>query len=259
MMEELSESSSHTTIYAYMNKLIYLLIFLLLFLQEANSQTPYVIYENFEIKSSEQMYRDPAIGKKYDLKNLVDGNWKTAWVYENMLPEGTAKNDNENLISLTINFPEEVEIEQIQISNGYLKSQHLYQANNRTETFIVKFDDNSKMSLNCKDTFGLQTFTINKKSKRIIIEISNWKMGDKYNDHCISELRIISNDKNLLTPKGYRIENNAGWYSSDVVTFNESNSVDMRTFDAINGLTDPLITNDRKFILYHSNSDGCQI
>ena len=173
-----------------------------------------------------------------------------------MLPDSTSDTPVNRGYYLIFEFTKEIKIDSIKISNGYLKSPKLYQLNNRTINYKLTFFPGS-IYLSCVDKFGLQTFEIDRSLKELKVEIESYTQGDWYNDHCISEIQLFHKGKNILNTQTFKIKNEAGWYSSDRITCENGKIIDLVDFDSGNGLTNPLISKNRRFLLYTSGDDGC--
>ncbi|MCL0080857.1 hypothetical protein M1N64_01315 [Peptococcaceae bacterium] len=122
---------------------------------------------------------------------ISDNNITTAWV-EGSRGDGAGE-------WLSFNSEKKFDLNTLQITNGYLKSERLYYRNNRiAELKLVSSEGDSKV-LRLKDhTLGMQDFEIGFKNihgvKIIITEVFK---GSHFNDLCISELRFNNQLLNL--------------------------------------------------------------
>ncbi len=119
----------------------------------------------------------------YDIDNIFDNDDNTAWV------EGSEGDGIGEWIQL--DFDEEYNIERIDIISGYSKSKAIFNANNRIKTLEISFSDGSTMNLDLKDTMDLQKIKIEPHvTKSVKFIIKDIYKGSKYNDACISELKL---------------------------------------------------------------------
>ena len=155
------------------------------------SQQPYVIKNGLKLTSTEYLIEDPAQEKKYPLKNLVDNDPATAWVYEQ---QGTSKGH----VGFKIEFTEQKWVDGILISNGYLKSEKLYKANNRVRKLSIKTSAGQDIVRELKDEFSVQNVLLPmQKIKWIEVTILDFVKGELYTDHCISEFHPVFENKKL--------------------------------------------------------------
>lgn len=121
----------------------------------------------------------------YPPEYVIDENYDTAWV------EGVEGNGTNEWILLEAD--EEIEVNGMQIINGYLKTWDLYLQNNRLKKIVIEFSDNSTMEKELNnEMFNFQNIDFNKTIKTqfikiIIVEVYE---GSIYDDTCISEIRI---------------------------------------------------------------------
>ncbi len=123
-------------------------------------------------------------GIVYYPNNIIDGNMKTAWV-ENVSGYGEGE-------YIEIFFMGSVDISQLQLINGYSKSQELYYKNNRAKKIRITFSNGEYIESTLED--GILDFqniyfdrTFNTYS--IKITILEAYPGSHYDDTCISEVR----------------------------------------------------------------------
>lgn len=118
---------------------------------------------------------------------LQDGKLDTAW----------AEVAKENGIGEWIKFHSSIDqdISGIEIINGYSKSNSTYTENNRVKRLRVEFSDRSSLEKELKDNamLDLQKVEFGKtvKTKYIKITILDVYRGSKYQDTCISEIRVF--------------------------------------------------------------------
>lgn len=153
---------------------------------------------DFPIRLSSSSYLQDK-EKDYSAGFAMDGNTNTAWV------EGAKGNGVDEWIRIDFidiqNDWEEIEISRgisaISLSNGYSKSKDAYYSNNRVKRIKIEFSDGTSLIKELEDNvlapqkidFGKTVST--KYLKIIVMDIYK---GEKYNDACISEIRILPND-----------------------------------------------------------------
>ncbi len=150
---------------------------------EVNGNSYYEKKEEYESVVASSTLIEPNRDKKiYAVSNLSDHIYATAWV------EGVAGTGIGQSIKFT--FKEEFKPINVQIINGYAKSQAIYLKNTRPSKLKLIFSDGSTQIIDLKDISTLQTFPINSSSKLkwIKIEILNVYKGTHYDDTCISEI-----------------------------------------------------------------------
>ena len=119
-------------------------------------------------------------------QNVVDGDKSTAWV------EGSSGDGVGEWIKLESNT--EQTVSGFSIINGYTKSNYLYYANNRVAKVLVEYSDGTNFTFNLEDkNLDEQgtTFENIKKTKYIKFTILGVYKGSKYNDTCLSEIRVF--------------------------------------------------------------------
>ena len=114
--------------------------------------------------------------------NVMDGDSITAWV-EGVEGEGV----NE---WIRFEFDSTMTISHIDILAGYFKSRRLFSENNRIAKIEMIFSDSTGMEFLLEDKMGWQTYELNKETDSIKIIIKDVYRGSKYNDTCISEIKI---------------------------------------------------------------------
>ena len=140
---------------------------------------------------------------RYSIKNIIDERPETAWV------EG--KNDSGINEFITIGMSEYIEsdrveddyiygsykIEKIGIINGYAKDENTYKQNNRVKKLLLKcnneFSETHYRLYTLKDTMAMQYIEFDKPifMDRIKFTIRDVYKGSKWDDTCISEIRIF--------------------------------------------------------------------
>ncbi|MDY8022461.1 discoidin domain-containing protein [Paenibacillus polymyxa] len=133
----------------------------------------------YQIKASSTLSSEGS--QSYDAKNLVDGNKATAWC------EGVKGNGEGETIVLDLGSLHKVN--GIQIINGYAKSEKSYRENNRVQKLKLQFSDGSSLVLNefnARKNFKKPIYT-----SFIKLTILSVERGTKYQDTCISDLRLF--------------------------------------------------------------------
>ena len=117
--------------------------------------------------------------------------------------------------SFKIIFNKPIYIESISISNGYQKSGKLFKDNQRVKSLSINKVITSEPSYPLESTVMLQDVTGEQsislqtgwtdsvnlfKIKELIFNVSEIYSGNKYNDLCISELKIKTSDKPSYKP-----------------------------------------------------------
>ena len=132
----------------------------------------------------------------YYVKQAFDGNLSTAWV-EGVSGAGIGE-------SIDVTFSRTVALAGIYFSNGYLKSQKLFEANGRALEIELVFDDGSNMILPLYDgdfdvnSDGAYTdyfvFEQTVETKSVQIIITDAVTGTKYDDICITEISFLEEE-----------------------------------------------------------------
>lgn len=118
-------------------------------------------------------------------ENVLDGSYRTAWV-ENASGNGIGE-------WIQLNFDSNHVINGLEISNGYKKSESLYEKNSRAKTIRLHFSDGSSQEFELADEFmGIQRlqFASPIVTNYIRIELVDMYSGTKYEDTCITELSV---------------------------------------------------------------------
>jgi hypothetical protein len=167
------------------------------------NQKRFPIY-SMSVKASSTLKSDKYAN--YEIKNLFDNNFNTAWV------EG--KRDNGIGEYIELEFKEGIYLGGIAFFNGYGKNEKLYYENNRIKKIKIKveyfggtnfeevitLEDRKYNEFNKKIftcfldkifNIGIYPDTFEKKVKKIRITILEVYPGEKYEDTCISELYIF--------------------------------------------------------------------
>lgn len=148
-----------------------------------------------------------ADANRYSVKKLFDGNKNSVWCTRHN------ESDMEEMLSapglLNISFQAPVYIKSITVMNGYQKTKELYHANQRVKNLIVEKIIMTKRSyplnndFQLRDSMGTQELSVTKgwtqsinlfKTKGLIFNVQDVYAGAKYQDLCISELRINVSD-----------------------------------------------------------------
>lgn len=127
----------------------------------------------------------------YSLINMFDNNPETSFVED-------SKDDN---ISLIFGFPSKnTNVKGMKIINGYAQSESLYYKNNRVKALSIK-NGNNAISVDLKETLQPQVFDVDFSSRGFSIKSTNLYKGTKYNDTCIAEFDILTDDGWLISDK----------------------------------------------------------
>ena len=148
---------------------------------------PYTLGNPTYATASSQL--EEQFGNTYDPENAIDGDETTAWV------EGADDDGVGEWIDVT--FDNDEPIEAISISNGYQKSEELFQKNNRIRQAEVQFEDGTAESFELYDHgYGDQIVYLSepKNSNSFTLTIQSVYPGSEYGDTCISEIGIARSD-----------------------------------------------------------------
>lgn len=124
--------------------------------------------------------------EKYPVSNAFDFDIDTSWA--------EAKNQEGVGEWINIKFNNVESIHGIDILNGYSGSEELYYANNRVKKIKIEFYDGYVIEKELEDQipFILQRIDFERReSDYIKITVLDIYKGNKYNDTCISEIRIF--------------------------------------------------------------------
>lgn len=137
---------------------------------------------------------DPLIEKEYShysLINMFDNNPETSFVED-------SKDDNISLkFGLHLN---DSNVKKVKIINGYAQSESLYFKNNRVKTLSIK-NGNNTTEVVLKESLEPQIIAVDFAAKGFSIKSTELYKGMKYNDTCIAEF-------NILTDEGWLISDN---------------------------------------------------
>ncbi len=123
--------------------------------------------------------------KNYDHSpgNIMDGKLTTAWV-EGVSGYGTGE-------SITLRLSSETLLTSITLHAGYQKSASLYAKNCRPKGITVLFSDGSSRSFDLQDVNAAQTLSLGQVvTDSVTVRIDSVYAGTKYQDTCISEIRL---------------------------------------------------------------------
>ncbi len=128
----------------------------------------------------------------YETLNMFDNDFSTAWV------EGVSGNGEGEIIFIGI-IDENYRVSGISLINGYTKSEDLYYKNARLKTATVMITTASDVYMeevalkdNILDYQNIDFGQIYEDVKSVEIIIGESYEGSKYEDLCISELRLIN-------------------------------------------------------------------
>jgi len=156
---------------------------------------PPLMFENIEADSTLKSKKI----NKYSAKNLIDNNPKTAWV------EGSHDFGKDVKLYLTLSptthggkLEGDYLIDKVAIINGYAKSKKIFKANNRVKKikfqyWSMKEDKEFDLFFTLKDTSKMQYIKFKKPiyASNFRISILSVYKGEKYNDTCISEIKVF--------------------------------------------------------------------
>lgn len=163
---------------------------------------------------SSEMWSDvTSESKKYPVRNIVDNNPLTAWVFE---PNASSQKE---VIGMAMVFSESLMIDGIRIINGYAKSEYLYKANSSIESFELILSTGETIKYECSKSLEEQKFQFAAQELDwIILVVKNIRQGTKYTDLCISELTVTFDGANIIKEsQDVIITNEGGEYESDKI------------------------------------------
>lgn len=154
---------------------------------------------NLAIKAKASSTLDEQFGKTYVAEHLIDGNLNTCWV-ENVVGTGEGE-------SIELDLGKERKVYGVGIYNGYLESKYLYQINGKVSEVQIRASDGSfvtgefyiaeydKVKEPIPESEYVKQGTYFKfdqpiMTDKITITILNAVSGEKYDDTCISEIRV---------------------------------------------------------------------
>ncbi|MBQ8046449.1 MAG: hypothetical protein IJ196_00790 [Prevotella sp.] len=139
----------------------------------------------------------PIAGKTYDTDNLTDFNHETAWVEG---AKGSGKGESITFVFAGRTWP----VTQVNILNGYVKTEKAWRENNRVKQLKMYVDDKPYALLDLEDSRSEQVFLVDalgpcrpEMTEEEMEKLGNWTLkfeitdvyrGDKYDDTAISEL-----------------------------------------------------------------------
>ncbi len=124
----------------------------------------------------------------YDIDNIFDDDDNTAWV------EGAEGDGIREWIQF--DFYKEYKVARIDIISGYSKSRSIFKTNNRIKNLEILLSDGSTLNLDLKDTMDRQQIEIEPHvTKSIKFIIKDVYKGSKYEDTCISEMKLWGSAK----------------------------------------------------------------
>ena len=143
-----------------------------------------VINANFyKVSASSQL--DDQGTHNYSPYNVIDGSTETAWV------EGVSGTGEGEWISLQSDIPQTVH--RIGIYNGYGENDTVYNENGKLNSAMITFSDNTSEIIYFDTSVkgGFEYFDIEEKvTTSVTITLLSCDSGTKYDDTCISEIRI---------------------------------------------------------------------
>ena len=129
---------------------------------------------------------------RYSIINMFDNNPETSFVED--------ETDDNIYLRFNFDYPGE-SIKKIKIINGYAQSEDLYYKNNRVRSLNLEVSETEKIIINLKETLNIQTFETNLFTSNLLLDISSTELfnGSKYNDTCIAEFDILTDDGWLIS------------------------------------------------------------
>ncbi len=130
--------------------------------------------------------------KNFDSGNLFDSRKEFAWA------EGADGNGiNE---SISIELKEKIELTALKIFNGYQRSEKHYKANTRLKSVTVSNEYSQTSNVVFQDTQGEQTAFLSTPLKGNVFKLTVQEVfaGSSYKDLVISELKLVSNDSDII-------------------------------------------------------------
>lgn len=123
-------------------------------------------------------------GNDYGLNNLFDTQLQTAWV------EGVKGQGIGEYIAFEFDAPET--LTQIELVNGYAKSDKIFQANGRVKELRMTFSNGDVASIRLEDTSQTQMIdmTGTKPATWVLLEITGVYESSRWSDTAISEIRL---------------------------------------------------------------------
>lgn len=149
--------------------------------QEARNLTPFA-----ETAASSFLPTDR--GGQYQSWMAVDTALDTAWV-EGVAGPGIGE-------SITLTFPDVIEVHRISLDVGYDRDEDVFFANNRIRKATLTFSNGEQVELEFADTRGLQTVPLvrapgpNIETLFVTISIEDVYPGTEYDDTCLAEVEV---------------------------------------------------------------------
>lgn len=134
------------------------------------------------INVTSQLYEE---GYNYDAENLVDGNLETIWV------EGVDGYGEGETIHIFSNEGKKY-VSQINIYNGFAKTDDLYKKNSRVKGLMIQFEDGTVVYEELQDSKDVQTIYLDEivETGWIKLTVISTYPGTKYEDTCLTEIEI---------------------------------------------------------------------
>ena len=128
---------------------------------------------------------------RYSLINMFDKNPETSFVEDDT--------DDNIILRFNFNYPGE-SIKKIKIINGYTQSEDLYYKNNRVKSLMLEVTETESIIIGLKETLNIQYYDVNLFTKNLVLDVSSTKLykGTKYNDTCIAEFDILTDEGWLI-------------------------------------------------------------
>lgn len=168
-----------------------------------------LIFPNMKITSSEKS--DDELNNKYRLYQLIDNNLKTTWVFNKRKYYEKVHNKKED-IWLKFESLNTDKIKSVELINGYSKSDILYKDNNKIIKVLVE-TELDKYVIDLKESMLFQKIILPHPSKKVKITVLDFKKGCKYDDTCISEVRLYNqSNQNMLNTNQFFIHIDSGEY-----------------------------------------------
>ena len=173
-------------------------------LAQTKSEPKTLYGEPYVAKSSSTLSQE---GRAYPVENLIDLNPLTAWC------EGSSTNGNGEWIEINLKSrPARIDLETVlvKILPGYTKTDSLFRANARPSKITLRvIDGPSGRALTAREAYAfpvrnqpvMQVLTVpvgaevNPARVKILVEIDRVHAGRKYQDLCVTELRVFLREK----------------------------------------------------------------
>ncbi len=129
----------------------------------------------------------PGVGDlTYAVENLFDGDPSTAWNHDNTVGRPEAQ-------FLTFEFAQPVELTEIRIVNGYVKSDDVFQGNHRVRELTVTTDQPEvSITLELADQQAMQSFARTYGIVRTVrLGVDSIYPGSRYQDLAITAIEFI--------------------------------------------------------------------